>query len=107
MRHEDASWERRFRELVEDRPVQVLWRTDDQPSWLEEREDYSIWSRVNLWMLHAAAAVADAFTLIALWNGAGGDGPGGTEDMVGRASEAAASRMVLDTVELFGLDEPA
>ena len=36
-------------------------------------------------------------TLIALWNGKTGDGPGGTEDMVKRAEAQGAKSLRLDT----------
>ncbi|NRF65502.1 DUF4071 domain-containing protein [Aquincola sp. S2] len=39
--------------------------------------------RCNLWLLHTALAFGlDKVRLIALWNGGGGDGPGGTQHMV-------------------------
>jgi hypothetical protein len=42
-------------------------------------------------------------TLIALWNGKTGDGPGGTKDMVEQARARGAKVIVLDTNALFGL----
>jgi hypothetical protein len=40
---------------------------------------------------------------IALWDGAGGDGPGGTEDLVEKAQTLGARDRVIYTKELFGL----
>jgi hypothetical protein len=42
-------------------------------------------------------------TLIALWDGEAGDGPGGTKDMVNRANESAAKAIVLPTTSIFDL----
>jgi hypothetical protein len=39
--------------------------------------------------------------LIALWNGATGDGPGGTEDMVKRAQDRGATFIHLDARKLI------
>jgi len=46
-------------------------------------------------------------TLIALWNGTSGDGPGGTSDMIRQARERGAETRVLDTKILFGLPAPS
>jgi hypothetical protein len=40
-------------------------------------------------------------TLIALWDGEAGDGPGGTEDMVNLAKERGARVVHLNTKEIF------
>ena len=42
-------------------------------------------------------------TLLALWNGKAGDGPGGTQDMVTLAKEHGAKICTENTDELFGL----
>jgi len=44
--------------------------------------DPGIWARANLWMLDEAIAAAPKRTLLALWDGKPGDGPGGTEHLV-------------------------
>ena len=47
----------------------------------ERPADYSIWRRDDLWTLHNALAYGGKdVTLIALWNGRTGDGPGRTKD---------------------------
>jgi hypothetical protein len=43
----------------------------------------------------------DHLTLIALWNGAAGDGPGGTADMVRRAQDRGARFIHLDAMRLL------
>ena len=74
------------------------------PDWLADKPDYGVWQRSNMWMLHNALAIGDAdTTLIALWDGKGGDGPGGTEHMVQSVRERGARAVILDTKQLFGL----
>lgn len=41
-----------------------------------------IWERANLWMMEEVLRLAPDCTLLALWDGQGGDGPGGTQHMV-------------------------
>jgi Tetratricopeptide Repeats-Sensor len=85
------EWVERFRALVERLDVKLLSQTKELPSWLAERGDYSIWQRNNRWTLHTGLSRSDVdASLIVLWDGKGGDGPGGTEDMV----KAASSRGV-------------
>jgi hypothetical protein len=42
-------------------------------------------------------------TLIALWDGKGGDGPGGTGDLVDKVKAMGARHRIIDTKALFGL----
>ncbi len=58
--------------------VRVMGENDGRK--LEATED--VWSRANLWMVEDAVALAPQRTLLALWDGKGGDGPGGTEHLV-------------------------
>jgi hypothetical protein len=52
-------------------------------------------------MLFLALKISDnAMTLIALWDGAQGDGPGGTSDMVNRARDRGAKIVHLDARRL-------
>jgi len=95
-------WIERFNRLYEKFKVRVLSDSDRLPRWLRAKKDYSIWTRSNLWMLHNALAISqDHLTLIALWNGATGDGPGGTEDMVQRAQDRGAVFIHLDSRKLI------
>jgi hypothetical protein len=41
--------------------------------------------------------------LVALWNGQGGDGPGGTEDMIQQAKARGAKTIIINAKEAFGL----
>ena len=96
------GWIERFNRLYEKLKVRVLSDSDRLPRWLRAKKDYSIWTRSNLWMLHNALAISqDHLTLIALWNGATGDGPGGTEDMVKRAQDRGAVFIHLDSRKLI------
>lgn len=101
----DGDWVARFDRLHRKLDTLVLNDTGDLPRWLQERDDYGIWQRSNLWMLYDALAKGHGdMTLIALWNGATGDGPGGTEDMVERAKEEGARTVLLDARRL--VDKP-
>jgi hypothetical protein len=67
------------------------------PRWLRPAKDYSVWERSNRWMLHnALVRGASKVTLIALWNGEPGDGPGGTQHMVESAKNRGARVELLD-----------
>jgi tetratricopeptide (TPR) repeat protein len=102
------SAEGRVRVLSEATNVQ-----DDQeylPAWLRAKPDYGIWQRNNLWMLfNALDEGCDPKTgdpniaLIALWDGEGGDGPGGTGDLIKKVDDLGARREIINTKKLFGL----
>jgi hypothetical protein len=94
-------WVDRFNRLYDKLKAKVLSDSDRLPRWLRAKKDYNIWQRSNLWMLHNALSISqDHLTLIALWNGATGDGPGGTEDMIKRAQDRGATFVHLDASEL-------
>jgi hypothetical protein len=96
------DWVERFNNLYDKLPSKILSSSDRLPRWLRAKKNYDIWQRSNLWMLHSALALSqDDLTLIALWNGATGDGPGGTEDMVERAKDRGARFIHLDTRKLL------
>jgi len=85
------DWMERFHRLCARLDTKVLAQTMALPSWLAVRRDYSIWARNNRWLLHTALSRAETdVTLLVLWDGQGGDGPGGTKDML----ELAESRGV-------------
>ncbi|MGE3511407.1 MAG: tetratricopeptide repeat-containing protein [Vicinamibacterales bacterium] len=100
-----GDWIRRFWTLVEQHPVApVLADSTELPGWLHHRQPYSIWQRNNLWTLNEALAVgARHVTVIALWNGKPGDGPGGTADMIDIARTRGARVDILATDIIFGL----
>ena len=90
------EWAERFEALCEGLPIRLL---PDEAR--REEPDLSIWERNNLWMLDDAFAwSAGSVTLLALWDGEGGDGPGGTADMVARARAGGARVRLLDARRL-------
>jgi tetratricopeptide (TPR) repeat protein len=102
------EWVQRFWAIQTQTPSPpVLARTLQTPAWLRHRAGYSLWQRNNLWILNEALSTgARNVTLIALWNGQRGDGPGGTSDMISRAGDRGAETRVLDTTALFNLPAP-
>ena len=99
------SWVERFNRLRARTAARVLADKVELPDWLSDRaETYTIWSRNNLWMLYNALALdAPSLTLIALWDGAGGDGPGGTADLVDETSSRGHKVVILDAKRLKDL----
>ena len=101
-----GNWVQRFWDLhaahVACNQVRILSQATDVkddseylPAWLRDKKDYSIWQRNNLWMLFNALAEGcddktgdPNLTLIALWDGAEGDGPGGTGLQLRRGADA-------------------
>ena len=75
------DWVRRFRMLMKQlgaENVRVMGENDGRT----DEATGDLWSRANLWMVEDAVALAPKRTLLALWDGQGGDGPGGTEHLV-------------------------
>ena len=97
------GWVDRFDKLCARLSRRVLMDTDELPRWLRDKPNYGVWQRSNLWMLHNALSQG-RMTLIALWDGQSGDGPGGTKDMVDKARAVGAKVIICDTKRLFGLD---
>ena len=96
------NWVERFKRLFKLKQPEILSESGELPKWLGSKPEYSIWQRSNLWMLHNALYISnDNLTLIALWNGEAGDGPGGTEDMVRRAQDRGATFIHLDARKLI------
>lgn len=92
-----AKWIERFDTLYGKLPRRVLSQTKEFPKWLAKKKNYNIWMRNNLWELNSAMVNGGMnMTLIALWDGKGGDGPGGTEHMVQVAKEKGAKVVVID-----------
>lgn len=97
------EWVESFNKLITSHPPRVLSELKELPAWLQDKPDYNIWQRNNLWTLHNAFAAVggENVTLIALWDGEAGDGAGGTADMVEKARERGAKTIVLDTRKIF------
>lgn len=95
------SWIDRFDRLYEKLPVFVLANSTVLPRWLTKKEGYNIWKRNNLWELYAALSNGGLHsTLIALWDGQGGDGSGGTRDMVNEATLKGAKTIIIDITKV-------
>ena len=91
------DWVERFDRLYKKLPSHVLSLTKELPNWLQKKPGYTIWERNNLWMLNKALECGGIqMTLIALWDGKGGDGAGGTEHMVKEAKERGSKRIIID-----------
>lgn len=103
--NEDKGWLSRFHAQLENHPnTPVLADSPELPRWLQFKRGYDIWQRNNLWLLSEALCLAPKnLTLIGLWDGEGGDGPGGTEHMVSLARHRGARFVRLDTKKLFEL----
>jgi Tetratricopeptide Repeats-Sensor len=97
-----SDWVERFDRLYDKLKPRILSDSEQLPRWLRAKKNYDIWQRANLWILHNALYISqDHLTLIALWNGAAGDAPGGTEDMVKRAKDRGATFIHLDARKLI------
>jgi hypothetical protein len=96
------KWAERFDKLYTTLPHRILSQTKAIPAWLEKRKPYDFWSRANLWMLYNALGNgALNMTLIALWDGKGGDGEGGTAHMVSLARQYGSATEHIDMCELL------
>ena len=89
------AWVERFERLAASRPVHVLEA--------DEASDLTVWERSNREMLDAAAEASgpEGVVLLALWNGEGGDGPGGTAGMVEQVERRGGRAVVLDAKRLL------
>ncbi len=79
-----------------------------KPPWvLEDRlgpcpKGTSHHGRNNLWLLNSALSWGfERLHFVCLWNGEGGDGPGGTEHMVQTVRRRSGRIFVLDTTQLW------
>jgi hypothetical protein len=86
-----TNWEHRFDRLAKKIPVLIL------PADKNNDPEHNIWAATNAWMLERAVDAGQLHcTLIALWNGKGGDGKGGTEHMIQMAKEKCAHVIIID-----------
>jgi len=61
------------------------------------------YERNNRWMMDAALRFgADKVDFVCLWNGEGGDGPGGTKHMMEEVRQRGGRAQWLDTTKLWG-----
>ena len=87
-----SEWVTRFRRLCERLKPRVLADAPVLPEWVQPPGGDSFWQRNNRWMLfNALAQEARQVTLLALWDDAGADLPGGTGDLVAQAQARGLS----------------
>jgi hypothetical protein len=102
VKHGGPDWVKRFNALIKSAPVQILGESEALPPWMRERPGYDVWQRTNIWLLEEAVSTgAPVQTLIALWDGQSGDGPGGTKHLVEMAQQRGLSTNILLTSVVF------
>ena len=101
------DWTEKFNGLLNANPC-LLSDSKDLPVWAAKIPKYGVYQRGNIFMMETALLASNAdVTLLALWNGKAGDGPGGTADMIELAEAQGAKVCRQDSNELFGLPNPA
>ena len=94
----DKDWRARFFAAKARGVLHVAPRELGLP---QEGEDP--YERNNRWMLDRASRFgADRLDFVCLWNGEGGDGPGGAKHMMDEASRRGGRTRWLDTRKLWG-----
>ncbi len=103
VQHGGPGWVERFNRLCAQLDTRVLSADGKMPAWLRKKCDYTIWQRNNLWLLYNGIGISggEHLSLIALWDGQSGDGPGGTEDMVAQAKARGAKTTIIATKKLL------
>lgn len=97
------GWVERFVRLANRVALRVLPEGCGRSAWFDSSHDDWLWRRCNQWMLDAAlSANAATPTLLALWDGETGDGPGRTAEMVEQARGLGIRVSVINTQEIFG-----
>jgi hypothetical protein len=92
------GWVERFWTLCRSRTLQVLSDSGELPRWLAGVAGYRLWQRNNLWTLATGLSKQPAeVTLLTVWDGQAGDGPGGTADMMKLARERGVK--VLESID--------
>ena len=86
------GWVQRFRQLTTRLPAEHL-----STSPVHAPSDPALWEQNNAWMLRAGLADGpDHLTLLALWDGQAGDGPGGTRALVAMARARGVDVEIID-----------
>ena len=98
------DWLEKFNRLLDMKPPIILSDIAELPVWAAWIPKYGVFQRGNIWMIENALLQPNAdVTLVALWNGQAGDGPGGTAEMIKLAQSHGARVCVRDSDALFGL----
>jgi hypothetical protein len=94
----DANWRARYLAAKARADLHIAPRELAPP---QESEDP--YERNNRWMLNQSSRFgADKVDLVCLWNGEGGDGPGGTKHMMEEVRQRGGRTHWLDTTKLWG-----
>lgn len=93
----DADWHRRFDAVLSAASVHVMPRERGALPAVGNAYEQN-----NVWMLEAASRFgAGRVELVCLWNGQGGDGPGGSEHLMREVRRRAGHTHWLDTRKLW------
>ena len=89
-----TDWEARFHRLIKKLPVHLLPAEKSNSS-------VNVWAATNEWMIESAQKInSNEMTLLALWDGKGGDGEGGTEHMINMAKKKGAKINIIRINEI-------
>ena len=95
-----ASWLTRYRAVtaaLDNLPLAAPAALGELPP------NMNAYERCNLWLLASALAYGpEKLTFICLWDGGGGDGPGGTAHMVEQVKKQHGQVVWLDTQKFWG-----
>jgi hypothetical protein len=92
-------WRDRFY-AVKDNPLTRLFRMPEELGPAPQK--VNPFERDNLWQLHTALSIGpEKICFICLWNGKGGDGPGGTKHMIDEVRKRSGRVYILDTTTLW------
>ena len=93
----DRDWHARFEAACTAGSLHLM--PLERPALAASEDPYE---QVNLWMLEAAARFGtDKIDFICLWNGRGGDGPGGTQHLMQEVERRRGRSHWIDTTQLW------
>jgi hypothetical protein len=94
-----SDWVERFYKVIENLKVQLLVMPEELGALPQGSDPYE---RDNLWQLESALSFGpEKVRFLCLWNGKGGDGPGGTRHMVKSVKQRSGKVYILDTNTLW------
>lgn len=95
------NWQDRFYQVKQNPNTTLLIMPDELGQLPENANPYE---RNNLWQLYSALSWgAEKVHCLCLWDGKGGDGPGGTKHMHDAVKQRSGQVYVLDTKTLFNI----